>query len=215
MTITKQRILDAAEKMFAFNGFDSTSLRDITAAAEVNLAAVNYHFQSKDALARAVLLRRIDAINRRRFELLGEYLRKTGDGIPKLEGLLEAFYRPAFELALTPSNRTLSAGRLIGRVYSEPERWLEIFEHHLKPVAERFIAELRRALPALPDQDFFWRFNFCIGALVQTMIHVQTLHRISNGKIDPEDCETAIRQVVAFVAAGFRAAVVGQGVRIS
>jgi len=67
---TKTRILNAAEKLFGMNGFDATSLRDITAEAQVNLAAVNYHFQSKDSLIDALIERRILPINQRRFEML-------------------------------------------------------------------------------------------------------------------------------------------------
>ena len=60
---TKQRILDVAERLFATRGFHATSLRAITRAAEVNLAAVNYHFGSKDALLEAVMLRRLGPLN--------------------------------------------------------------------------------------------------------------------------------------------------------
>src|SRR6185295_14681558 len=66
---TKSRILDTAEKLFGMNGFDGTSLRDITTAADVNLAAINYHFQTKDSLIDAIVARRIEPVNKKRFEL--------------------------------------------------------------------------------------------------------------------------------------------------
>ncbi|HEY6339983.1 MAG TPA: TetR family transcriptional regulator, partial [Bryobacteraceae bacterium] len=80
---TKTRILDVAERLFGANGFDSTSLRDITAEAQVNLAAVNYHFQSKDSLIDAVIARRIEPVNRKRMEMLD----KAGQN-PTLEQIL-------------------------------------------------------------------------------------------------------------------------------
>src|SRR5580692_187637 len=86
---TKTRILDAAEKLFGKNGFDATSLRDITADADVNLAAVNYHFQTKDSLIDAVIARRIEPVNRKRLELL-----ESAGPNPNIEQILIAFLAP-------------------------------------------------------------------------------------------------------------------------
>src|ERR1700748_619927 len=94
---TKTRILDAAEKLFGENGFDGTSLRDITAEADVNLAAVNYHFQSKDSLIDAVIARRIEPVNRRRIELLD-----AAGPNPTVEQVLEAFIAPVMERDPSP-----------------------------------------------------------------------------------------------------------------
>src|SRR6202050_3273896 len=89
---TKSRILDSAEKLFGLNGFEATSLRDITAEAQVNLAAVNYHFQSKESLIDAVIARRIEPVNRRRFEMLD-----AAGTNPTLEQILEAFVAPVLD----------------------------------------------------------------------------------------------------------------------
>src|SRR5947208_16884641 len=67
---TKERILDSAESLFMEHGFEATSLRSITAAAAVNLAAVNYHFGSKEELFQAVLTRRLDPMNHARLSFL-------------------------------------------------------------------------------------------------------------------------------------------------
>src|SRR5436190_24366511 len=67
---TKERILDAAESLFMEHGFEATSLRSITAAAAVNLAAVNYHFGSNEELFQAVLTRRLAPMNHDRLTLL-------------------------------------------------------------------------------------------------------------------------------------------------
>src|SRR5258708_20774530 len=111
---TKDRILDAAERLFATQGFEATSLRAITTQAGVNLAAVNYHFQSKDALLRAVIARRIGPVNRRRLELLDAWeATLTRD----LHSLIEAFLTPAVELKRTNARTFLP---LLGRIYTEP-----------------------------------------------------------------------------------------------
>src|SRR5271167_2773804 len=94
---TKTRILDTAEKLFGDKGFDTTSLRDITAEAEVNLAAVNYHFQTKDSLIDAVIGRRIAPVNRRRLEMLA-----AAGPNPSVEQIVEAFVAPLLERGISP-----------------------------------------------------------------------------------------------------------------
>src|SRR5579864_4688441 len=95
---TKNRILNAAERLFAHDGFEATSLRAITTEANVNLAAVNYHFQSKDALVRAVIGRRMGPVNEKRIAMLDACEAGAGDGPLPLEPLLEAFLRPVLEI---------------------------------------------------------------------------------------------------------------------
>src|ERR1700686_696793 len=86
---TKTRILNAAEKLFGLNGFDATSLRDITAEAQVNLAAVNYHFQSKESLIDAIIERRLEPVNRLRIEMLD-----AAGPTPTVEQIVDAFLSP-------------------------------------------------------------------------------------------------------------------------
>src|SRR5574340_767840 len=95
---TKDRILDAAERLFAEHGFNGTSLRMITAAADVNLAAVNYHFRSKETLIEAVYKRRIGPANEKRLRMLDEYEAAAGDGAVPVENILRALVAPMLEL---------------------------------------------------------------------------------------------------------------------
>src|ERR1700689_2624058 len=111
---TKTKILDAAEKLFGNKGFDATSLRDITAEAQVNLAAVNYHFQSKESLIDAVIARRIEPVNQKRLEMLDE----AGPN-PSLEQILAAFVAPLLEQDVS------SVVPLIGRMMSDPTQFVE------------------------------------------------------------------------------------------
>src|SRR5579862_9280642 len=140
---TKSRILDSAEKLFGMNGFEATSLRDITAEAQVNLAAVNYHFQSKDSLIDAVIVRRIEPVNNRRLEMLAD----AGPN-PSLEQILTAFMAPALELQLE------TVTPLMGRILSDPNQFIErVFKKHLKPMVKRFSEALGHALPDLPAAE--------------------------------------------------------------
>src|SRR5260370_6883247 len=107
---TKQRILDSAERLFAENGFDSTSLRTIIADAQVNLAAIHYHFHSKEALLDAVILRRLEPINRLRLEMLDACEQPAS-----LEAVIEAFLAPPFRVALGRNGTSFS--KLIVRIF--------------------------------------------------------------------------------------------------
>jgi len=192
---TKSRILDTAEKLFGMNGFDGTSLRDITTAADVNLAAINYHFQSKDSLIDAIIARRIEPVNKKRLELLD-----AAGTRPTVEQILRAFMAPVMEVkvdALVP---------LIGRILSNPEVFVErVFHKHLAPVSQRFIEALSKALPDLQPSEILWRLHFSVGVMTQTMLWGRIYPKITNGICDISDRGALVDRVVRFVAAGFRA----------
>jgi len=192
---TKSRILDTAEKLFGMNGFDGTSLRDITTAADVNLAAINYHFQSKDSLIDAIVARRIEPVNRKRFELLD-----AAGPNPTVEQILTAFTAPVMQVkvdAVVP---------LIGRILSNPEVFVErVFHKHLAPVSQRFVEALSKALPDLQPSEILWRLHFSVGVLTHTMLWGRIFPKITNGVCDISDREALVDRAVRFVAAGFRA----------
>lgn len=192
---TKSKILDAAEKLFGMNGFDATSLRDITAAADVNLAAINYHFHTKDSLIDAIVARRIEPVNKKRLELL-----EAAGPNPTVEQILTAFMGPAMQVkveALVP---------LIGRILSNPEVFVErVFHKHLAPVSQRFVEALSKALPDLPPSEILWRLHFSVGVMTHTMLWGRIYPKITNGVCDISDREALVDRTVRFVAAGFRA----------
>ena len=192
---TKGKILDAAEKLFGMNGFEATSLREITSAADVNLAAINYHFQSKDSLIDAIVARRIEPVNKKRFELL-----EAAGPNPTVEQILTAFMAPVMQVkvdAVVP---------LIGRILSNPELFVErVFHKHLAPVSQRFIEALSKALPELPPSELLWRLHFSVGVLTHTMLWGRIFPKITNGVCDISDREALVDRAVRFVAAGFRA----------
>jgi AcrR family transcriptional regulator len=192
---TKSRILDAAEKLFGINGFESTSLRDITAAAGVNLAAINYHFQTKDSLIDAIVARRIEPVNKRRLELLD-----AAGAHPALERILAAFLAPLMQ------EKTEAVVPLMGRILSNPELFVErVFHKHLAPVSQRFVEALSHALPDLPPSEILWRLHFSVGVLTHTMLWGRIFPKITNGICDITDREALVDRAVRFLAAGFRA----------
>jgi AcrR family transcriptional regulator len=203
-TSTRQKILDAAEKLFADNGFDGTSLRMITAAAGANLAAVNYHFRSKDDLVRAVYDRRLRPLNQARMEALEGYLGSLDNRRPELEAVLRAFLGPAVQLRASADGGAL--GRLLGRTYSEvsPVARQALFER-MRDVARPFTEALRRALPGMSQIELLWKLHFAIGVMAHTMGGGEHLKFISGGICDLTAADDVLERVIAFVAAGMRA----------
>jgi AcrR family transcriptional regulator len=196
---TKQRILDSAERLFAENGFDSTSLRTIIADAQVNLAAIHYHFHSKEALLDAVILRRLEPINRRRLEMLDACEQPAS-----LEAVLEAFLAPPFRVAIGDHDTTFT--KLMGRIFTE-KSLVPRMKPHMGEMLSRFIPALQKAAPELPLDELFWRLQFMGGAMAITLLRGKDLEAISDGLCDTSDVEATLRRLIDFAAAGFRAPV--------
>lgn len=206
---TKDRILDAAEALFADRGFAATSMRQITAAADANLAAVNYHFGSKEGLFGAVFARRITPVNEQRLVLLDELESRAAPGAPVLEDVLEAFLRPALRLSRTSQGAQFL--RLAGRVYTEPgEHWVPVVAQ-FDAVRDRYLAAFGGALPALPEVTLFWRTHFMIGVMCHTLADNDRLSHLSGGLCDSTDEDATLRQLVPFLGAGMRAAMPAPG----
>jgi AcrR family transcriptional regulator len=192
---TKTRLLDAAEKLFGQNGFDATSLRDITAGAQVNLAAVNYHFQSKESLIDAVIERRMEPVNQKRIQMLDA----VGPA-PTVEQIIEPFLAPILDQEIW------QAGPLIGRVFSNPDQFLErFFKKRLAAVAQRFRDAISQALPALPPEEVLWRLHFMAGSMSHVLVFSQVLPAMTGGLCNPQDRSALMTRLVTFLAAGFRA----------
>ena len=208
MNETKVRILNTAERLLAEEGMD-VSLRTITTEAGVNLAAVNYHFQSRDALVEAIIARRFAPMNAHRIELLDALEAEHPDGPLPLEKVLEAFLSPIMKFTEADADNFRP---LVGRCFSMPEVFLrQVFERHLAPVMQRFNHAFGRAVPEISELDRQWRLIFSIGAMVHVMSWAKLLPRISQGALDPTDTPALTRRIVTFAAAGFRATVAQAG----
>jgi AcrR family transcriptional regulator len=203
---TKLRILDVAEQHFAEQGYAGASLRGIIAAAGVNLAAVHYHFHSKEALLEAVLVRRIEPLNLERTRLLTECETRAGKPGPAVEDILDAFIGPPMRLILNPSGEGRIFGKLVGRLHAETgEMFSQIATKHFTPVARRFAGVLHRTFPRLPEEEIYWRIHSVSGAIAHTLTHWDQLQMISDGMVKTGDGASAIKRMVCFFAAGFKA----------
>ena len=204
---TRDRLLNTAERLFAERGVDATSLRHITTEADANLASVNYHFGSKEALFRQIFARRVGPINRERLDLLDACEARDDSS---LECVLEALLGPALRLRLAPDHGGQHFMCLMGRLYSEPSEWKTLIMDEFREVFQRFGAALQKTLPDIASEALTWRLFFTIGSMAHLMAAGDLLKTFTQGHCDPANVEGTLRQLVNFCAAGFRAASRGE-----
>jgi AcrR family transcriptional regulator len=204
---TKNRLLDAAEALFMEHGFEATSLRAITAAADANLAAVNYHFGSKEALFESVLTRRLDPMNQERVDLLTALERDAAPDPVPCDRILSAMFVPALHLARDPERGGADFLRLLGRAYADPAPFIRQFlSDQYAVMIARFKAAFGRALPELPKRELSWRLHFIMGALSYTLAGTDVLKMIEELTPDePVNDERLLQRLAPFLLAGLTA----------
>ena len=194
---TKERILAAAETLFAQRGFDGASLRQLTASANVNLAAVNYHFGSKDKLVEQVFRRRLDTLNQHR---LSELAKVADRPDTTLEEVLGAFIRPALELS--HDERGSLFMRVLARAFAEHDDSLRQFmSENYGHVIRQFTAEFARLLPQLEKAELYWRIDLVTGALTHAMSGFGIIQRKDDVSQQAHREQTATH-LIRFAAAG-------------
>jgi len=204
---TKERLLDAAEELFACNGYHGTSLRSVTRAAGANVAAVNYHFGSKEALMAAVLERRLVPLNRLRLERLDQVERQAARGNQSIEvtEILRAFIEPTiFFRQHGPGARSFA--KLIGRALIDPHDPIrERFVAMISPVVQRLLDLLGRALPGHPRDTLRLKLFLGLGCLAQVMTVEPPWSRSENQGASPLPPQELVDELVRFIAAGILA----------
>lgn len=203
---TKNKILDAAEELFANKGFNGTSLREITSQAEVNLAAVNYHFGSKKELIKAVISRYMDEVSPK-LELA--LLDVTAQPSPSLHQVFSAFVQPLLSLNDYRENGTSIFLQLLGRGYTDSQGFLRWFLTTQYPnVIDYFVQAVQKSYPDLTAEQMFWRLHFTMGTIVFTMSSSDALLDIAKSDFSKDlGVEDLIQQVIPYVAAGVAAPV--------
>ena len=204
---THARLLDAAEELFMLHGFEGTSMRQLTSRAGVNLAAVNYHFGSKDALIEAVFRRRLDPMNAARIRELDALEAASGARPPAPESIIRAFILPSLRLVEDARGGGRNFIRLLGRTYSEPAKPVRALIGQLYvPAMERYKAAFERSLPQMPREELVWRLHFMFGTLAYTLAATDTVQLIAGCKPeDRHDARLLEERLTAFLAAGLTA----------
>lgn len=209
-TSTREIILNTAERLFAHQGHDNTSMRQITRTANVNLSAVNYHFGSKDGLIRAVFRRRLDALSQERLTLLNELEQQAQGQALKPSHIVEAFFGPLVRHATQVDADQQAFLPLPERSMSDPGgfiRTLFITEH--AHVYERFKHALIKSVPSVPEAEIVWRLHFMLGATSYALMGTSALrtamhwpaHDANEGKADPQ----LLPRLMSFLLGGLRA----------
>jgi len=204
---TRTRILDVAEELFMLHGFEGTSMRLLTSKAGVNLAAVNYHFGSKDALIEALFRRRLDPMNAARIaELERLETEAKGRTLGPAE-IIRAFVGQSLRHMEDVKGGGRNFIRLLGRTYTEPTKPIRVLIGQLyAPTMERYKAALERALPHMPREELVWRMHFMFGTLSYTLAATDTVQLIAGCKPeDRYDARLLEERLTAFLAAGLTA----------
>ncbi len=203
---TKERLLDAAEALFARQGCHATSVRAITRAAKANLAAVGYHFGSKEGLIEAVIDRRLTPLNRAREAQLDAAVDAAAAAHhpPEVTEVLRALIEPTLRFrAHEPASPDFIA--LIGRVIHEPEAHVrDYFFARMRPLFDRLLPALCDALPDLSREVVTWRLHFCIGAFAHTLFLAATPVPLAGGEVDVEP-DRLLDLLLPFLSAGMEA----------
>lgn len=200
---TRERLLDAAEVLFANDGFESVSLRAITNSANANVASVNYHFGGKENLINAVMVRHATPVNEervRRIELLLER-----EVAPSVREVLEAFLSPLFDRIRSHENNEKLFGKFMGRMIGEgakglPEEVIPSFVATLGKVVQG----LMQAMPGLTEGEAYLRLKFCFAVMGDAMMQDETFTQIAGERLSDWDFERLFEAVLNFCEGGLQ-----------
>ncbi|MBI2517948.1 MAG: TetR/AcrR family transcriptional regulator [Opitutae bacterium] len=203
---SQTRILDAAERLFAEHGFNGTSLRQLATEAEVNLAAANYHFNSKEALYLEVIRRRIRPINQVRLDGLRQAVEQAGDAPPPLANVIDLMIRPFFEAHRDPQSGGRHIVQLLARSMTEPLPFTnKLLSDEFHSTLTRFSQVIRRHAPQLTPEEYLWRLSFVVGALQHTLGTLHQMGDLTRGICRSDDYEGTLARFVRFAVGVFTA----------
>lgn len=209
--ITRKAILNTAETLFVKTGYDATSLRQITSAAGVNLASINYHFGSKVQLVQAVLKRRLEWINLERIRLLDELEKQAAPNPVKPSQLVDAFFGTLLRHASDPEHDANIFMRLLERTMTDPSNFIKtLFAQEYAEVVTRYKSAFIRAMPGVPEAEIIWRFHFMLGATSYAIAGINILQGVLPNFTTPmvdENIydELLLPRLMSFLLGGLRA----------
>ncbi|MEM9151354.1 MAG: TetR/AcrR family transcriptional regulator [Cyanobacteria bacterium P01_F01_bin.3] len=200
-TDTKEQILNAAERLFAERGFSGTTLRNVVSKAGVNLAAVHYHFGSKEELFRAAVARFASPVVERELAILDQL--QASDQPLTVEAILTALIEPCLEFLMENEDRRVVRAQFMGRCRTEPGPIQTIAANEFRESQDAFLDVLQRVLPDQSRSQLWWKFDLAIAALIRIQTEAgEPLALLQN--TDAESIQKATKQLVGFLSAGMR-----------
>jgi AcrR family transcriptional regulator len=202
---TREKLVAAAENLFAQHGYQGVSVRAIAAAAGVNWSLLGYYFRGKEGLLFEVYRRHCNALNAERFELLTAARAERRP--PQLEKVIEAFVLPALSVARTQAGGA-PFSRLRAVVAAENSKLLDqLVAENFDASSSEFIDALCECLPELSRDEVLWRFHFMLGTIYYSASGPHRIKALSGGRCDPASVWENVKHLIPFLAAGFRASV--------
>jgi AcrR family transcriptional regulator len=201
----RERILDAAEELFAKHGFDGVTVRQVTRQADVDVALAHYYFGTKQGLFDSVFLRRAAILNEARLKAIDEYQVNPGPEGATIEGFIQAFLEPVMERWATGGRGWKNYLAIVAQVNNTPKWGGETMARHFDPVIHRLIDALRGIMHGARDIDLYWSYQFLSGALTLTFAETGRIERLSSGLCRSSDYEAVKSRLAPYIAAGFRA----------
>jgi AcrR family transcriptional regulator len=199
---TRDRILRTAERLFAERGFNGVSVRELAAAAQVNIASIGYHFHNKEGLLSEVYRRHCEPMIQERLRGLEAASRLRGTA--RIAAIIEAFVRPALRQVEVEDGETFIRMRAV--LSGENSELLEkLVAENFDQSSTAFIDKLCECLPHLSRTDICWRFHFLLGTIYYTAAGPHRITAFSNGRCDPADTEAVIKELVPIMTRAFEA----------
>ncbi|MCH2615281.1 MAG: TetR family transcriptional regulator [Opitutales bacterium] len=206
MNETKRKIIEAAEVEFAENGYGGASVREITAHADVNVAAVNYHFGNKESLYKEMIRNRIEPLNRKRIDMLEKALEENDNFPLPLERIIDFLVRPILTELMTDDGNDFRFLRVIGRGLSEGQTFMKDFHHELlKEIVAKYTAAISDSLRNPGFEKLAYGMHLLSCTILGAMMQHARLEVVSAGRIDLNDVDGLCEQLVAYISGGLRA----------
>lgn len=197
----REKILDAAEQLFSRNGFHGVTIKEVAQLAGVDAALLHYYFVNKPTLFDAVFERRAEIANQVRFDAMERYVREAGDA-RTVEGLINAFLGPIFELVIEGGDGWRSYGALVAQVNNSPELGGGIMRTHFDPVAKELVRLLHQLMPDATEEDLYWGYHFLSGAFTYSLAQTGRVDRLSDGLCCSTDMQAINQRMAPLFAAG-------------
>jgi len=199
---TKEQILNAAEKLFASLGFAGTSLRAVIREADVNLAAIHYHFGSKEELFSAVVRRVAQPIVEEQLQQLT--ILENSENLPSVVEILTAFVTPPLQMLQQRSEKCRIHAQFMGRCRAEPHPVQKLAEQEFRNSQQRFLYILTKVLPHQSPTELKWKLDLVVAMLMHSLNQMEQSERLSEDN-SVEDIDRLVQRLVNFISYGISA----------